>query len=154
MKKNEVRDFLDTAFRNTELQVLRNIIDRNVVWLKEIERYGICVFAMGYRNEMDIKTSPSRRLFCSDIEFALAALSIKETSVSMSKVNITNISSEISYENVSKVYIAKGQLMDECRLKFIFRIGKKHYGFEGEITDEKLAEYDCVETTFLTSTQQ
>ena len=41
-----------------------------------------------------------------------------------------------------------------CELKFIFRIGEKHYGFEGEITDEKLAEYDCVETTFLPSIQQ
>lgn len=154
MKKNEVRDFIDTAFRNTELQVLRNTIDRNFVWIKEIERYGICVFAMGYINEVDIKTSPSRRLFCSDIEFAIAALSISDTSVSMSKVNIMNNSSEISYEKVSKVYIAKGQLMDECGLKFIFRIGEKHYGFEGEITDEKLAEYDCVETTFFPSIQQ
>jgi hypothetical protein len=153
MKKNEIRDFLDIAFRNTELQVLRNIIDRNVVWLKEIERYGICVFAISYTNDVDRKTSASRRLFCSDIEFAIAALSIKDTSASMSKVNITNNSSEISYENVAKVYIAKGQLMDECGLKFIFRIGGKHYGFEGEVTDEKLAEYDCVEITFFPSIQ-
>lgn len=154
MKKNEVRDFIDTAFRNTELQVLRNTIDRNFLWLKEIEHYGICVFAMGYVNEVDVKTSPSRRLFCSDIEFAIAALSINEASVSVSKVNITNNSSELSYANVSKVYIAKGQLMDESKLKFIFKIGEKHYGFEGEVTDKDLAEYEYVETTLLPSIQQ
>ncbi len=146
MKKNESRHHVDWITRNTEIQSLRDIADRDHNWLKAIECYGLSVYMICSSSKNDSLHS-QRRFLCSDIEFALSVLSLTWPHLAIFKVSSNkNKSPPIRYESVSKVYVAEALDKDESQIKFIFQVGHNLYGFAGEINKEALIEYSYVET--------
>lgn len=146
MKKNEIKNHIDWISRNTDIQALRDITDRDDSWLKAVECYGLSVYMICSSSKNDLLHT-RKHFLCSDIEFALSVLSLTWSQLTIFKVSFNqNESQPFRYESVSKVYVAEALDRDESQLKFIFQVGHKYYGFEGEINKRALIEYSYVET--------
>lgn len=146
MKKNEIKNHIDWISRNTDIQALRDITDRDDSWLKAVECYGLSVYMICSSSENDLLHT-QKRFLCSDIEFALSVLSLTWPQLTIFKVSPNqNKSMPTRYESVSKVYVAEALDKDESQIKFIFQVGHNFYGFEGEINERTLTEYSYVET--------
>ncbi|MCB2427675.1 hypothetical protein [Methylophaga pinxianii] len=147
MKRNEIRHPIDWMARKIGLQKLKDEEVRDYDWLVEMDRYGVCVYAIIYNFTMTDSISIHKRYLCSDTEFAMAALTLNLPKIHLFKVSlISSRSNAVQYDYVSKVYLAESLPKDESEIKFIFQVHQKHYGFDGEIHDEVLAEYQYVET--------
>ncbi|MDX1751389.1 MAG: hypothetical protein R3271_13835 [Methylophaga sp.] len=147
MKRSEIRNPIDWMARKIGLQKLKDKEVRDYDWLIEMERYGICVYAILYNFTIADSINIQKHYFCSDTEFAIAALTLTLPKIHLFKVSlISTRSNAVQYDYVSKVYLAESLPKDESEIKFIFQVNQKHYGFDGEIHDEDLAEYKYVET--------